>query len=88
MRLLLDTNIVLRLRQDDRLFDRKTRRIIEDATAVVLTVLSLLLPILALLMLAGLLFLAVRVFGTAGRSLGRWRSREGVWSTSGPLGDD
>jgi PIN domain nuclease of toxin-antitoxin system len=34
MRLLLDTNIVIRLRQAERQIDRKTRRIIEDATAV------------------------------------------------------
>jgi PIN domain nuclease of toxin-antitoxin system len=34
MRLLLDTNIVIRLRQIERQIDRKTRRIIEDATAV------------------------------------------------------
>jgi PIN domain nuclease of toxin-antitoxin system len=33
MRLLLDTNIVTRLRQDERRTDRKTRRIIEDAAA-------------------------------------------------------
>ena len=34
MRLLLHTNIVVRLRQDDRRIDGKTRRIIEDATVV------------------------------------------------------
>jgi PIN domain nuclease of toxin-antitoxin system len=34
MRLLLDTNIVIRLRQDERRIDRKTRRIIENASAV------------------------------------------------------
>jgi PIN domain nuclease of toxin-antitoxin system len=34
MRLLLDTNIVIRLRQDARHIDGKTRRIIENAAAV------------------------------------------------------
>ncbi len=34
MRLLLDTNIVIRLRQDARRIDSKTRRIITAATAV------------------------------------------------------
>ena len=34
MRLLLDTNIVIRLRQDARHVDRKTRSIIENAAAV------------------------------------------------------
>jgi PIN domain nuclease of toxin-antitoxin system len=34
VRLLLDTNIVIRLRQDDRRIDGTTRRMIEDAAAV------------------------------------------------------
>jgi PIN domain nuclease of toxin-antitoxin system len=34
MRLLLDTNIVIRLRQDERQIDRKIRRFIRNATAV------------------------------------------------------
>ena len=34
MRLLLDTNILIRLRQDVRQIDRETRRLIEDAAAV------------------------------------------------------
>ena len=34
MRLLLDTNIVIRLRQDGRQIDRTTRHIIENAAAV------------------------------------------------------
>jgi PIN domain nuclease of toxin-antitoxin system len=34
MRLLLDTSIVIRLRQDERRIDRKTRRILENAAAV------------------------------------------------------
>ena len=34
MRLLLDTSIVIRLRQDERRVDRKTRHIIENASEV------------------------------------------------------
>jgi PIN domain nuclease of toxin-antitoxin system len=34
MRLLLDTNIVIRLRQNERSIDARTRRIIENAAAV------------------------------------------------------
>ncbi|HLH95553.1 MAG TPA: type II toxin-antitoxin system VapC family toxin [Xanthobacteraceae bacterium] len=34
MRLLLDTNIVIRLRQDERQISARTRRIIENATVV------------------------------------------------------
>ena len=34
MRLLVDTNIVIRLRQDERHVDRKCRHIIENASAV------------------------------------------------------
>jgi PIN domain nuclease of toxin-antitoxin system len=34
VRLLLDTNVVIRLRQDERQLDRATRRIIANATAV------------------------------------------------------
>ena len=41
MRLLLDTNIVIRLREDDRRIDGKTRRIIEDATAVYVSAASI-----------------------------------------------
>jgi len=41
MRLLLDTNIVLRLRQDARHIDGKTRRIIENAAAVFVSSASL-----------------------------------------------
>jgi PIN domain nuclease of toxin-antitoxin system len=41
MRLLLDTNIVIRLRQAERQIDRKTRRIIEDATAVYVSAASI-----------------------------------------------
>jgi PIN domain nuclease of toxin-antitoxin system len=41
VRLLLDTNIVIRLRQDDRRIDSKTRRIIEDATAVYVSAASI-----------------------------------------------
>jgi PIN domain nuclease of toxin-antitoxin system len=41
VRLLLDTNIVIRLRKDDRRIDGKTRRIIEDATAVYVSAASI-----------------------------------------------
>ncbi|HWF94550.1 MAG TPA: type II toxin-antitoxin system VapC family toxin [Xanthobacteraceae bacterium] len=41
MRLLLDTNIVIRLRQDGRQIDRTTRRIIEDAAAVYVSAASI-----------------------------------------------
>lgn len=41
MRLLLDTNIVIRLRQDERQIDRKTRRIIEKASAVYVSAASI-----------------------------------------------
>jgi PIN domain nuclease of toxin-antitoxin system len=41
MRLLLDTNIVIRLRQDERQIDRTTRQIIENATAVYVSAASI-----------------------------------------------
>jgi PIN domain nuclease of toxin-antitoxin system len=41
MRLPLDTNIVIRLRQDERQIDRMTRRIIENATAVYVSAASI-----------------------------------------------
>ena len=41
MRLLLDTNIVIRLRQDERHIDRKTRRIIENAAAIYVSAASI-----------------------------------------------
>ena len=41
MRLLLDTSIVVRLRQDERQIDRKTRRIIENAAAVYVSAASI-----------------------------------------------
>ena len=41
MRLLLDTNIVIRLRQDEREIDRTTRRIIKDAAAVYVSAASI-----------------------------------------------
>jgi PIN domain nuclease of toxin-antitoxin system len=41
MRLLLDTNIVIRLRQDERRIDRATRHIIEGATAVYVSAASI-----------------------------------------------
>jgi len=41
MRLLLDTNIVIRLRQDERQIDRKTRRIIDGATAIYVSAASI-----------------------------------------------
>jgi PIN domain nuclease of toxin-antitoxin system len=41
VRLLLDTNIVIRLRQDNRRIDDKTRRMIEDATAVYVSAASI-----------------------------------------------
>jgi PIN domain nuclease of toxin-antitoxin system len=41
VRLLLDTNIVIRLRQDDRRIDGKTRRILENATAVYVSAASI-----------------------------------------------
>ena len=41
MRLLLDTNIVIRLRQADRRIDGKTRRLIEDATAIYVSAASI-----------------------------------------------
>jgi PIN domain nuclease of toxin-antitoxin system len=41
MRLLLDTNIVIRLRQDARQIDGTSRRIIENATAVYVSAASI-----------------------------------------------
>jgi PIN domain nuclease of toxin-antitoxin system len=41
MRLLLDTNIVIRLRQDERRIDGTTRRIIENAAAVYVSAASI-----------------------------------------------
>jgi PIN domain nuclease of toxin-antitoxin system len=41
MRLLLDTNIVIRLRQDERRIDRTIRQIIENATAVYVSAASI-----------------------------------------------
>jgi PIN domain nuclease of toxin-antitoxin system len=41
MRLLLDTSIVIRLRQHERRIDRKIRRIIENATAVYVSAASI-----------------------------------------------
>ena len=41
MRLLLDTNIVIRLRQSERQIDRRTRRIIESATTVYVSAASI-----------------------------------------------
>ena len=41
MRLLLDTNIVIRLRQDERQIDRTTRRIIENATEIYVSAASI-----------------------------------------------
>ncbi len=41
MRLLLDTNILIRLRQDERRIDRDTRRIIENAAAVYVSAVSI-----------------------------------------------
>jgi PIN domain nuclease of toxin-antitoxin system len=41
MRLLLDTNIVIRLRQLERQLDRKTRRIIDDAAVVYVSAASI-----------------------------------------------
>jgi PIN domain nuclease of toxin-antitoxin system len=41
MRLLLDTNIVIRLRQGERQIDRATRRVIENATAVYVSAASI-----------------------------------------------
>jgi PIN domain nuclease of toxin-antitoxin system len=41
MRLLLDTNMVIRLRQDERQIDSKTRRIIENAAAVYVSAASI-----------------------------------------------
>src|SRR5579871_4136671 len=41
MRLLLDTNIIIRLRQDERKIDAKTRRMIEDATVVYVSAASI-----------------------------------------------
>jgi PIN domain nuclease of toxin-antitoxin system len=41
MRLLLDTNIVIRLRQDERRIDGATRRIIENAAAVYVSAASI-----------------------------------------------
>jgi PIN domain nuclease of toxin-antitoxin system len=41
MRLLLDTNIVIRLRQDERRIDRTTRSIIENAGAVYVSAASI-----------------------------------------------
>jgi PIN domain nuclease of toxin-antitoxin system len=41
MRLLLDTSIVIRLRADERQIDRKTRRIIEGATAIYVSAASI-----------------------------------------------
>jgi PIN domain nuclease of toxin-antitoxin system len=41
VRLLLDTNIVIRLRQDERRIDGKTRRIIADAAVVYVSAASI-----------------------------------------------
>lgn len=41
MRLLLDTNIVIRLRQDERRIDRKTRQIIAGASAIYVSAASI-----------------------------------------------
>jgi PIN domain nuclease of toxin-antitoxin system len=41
MKLLLDTNIVIRLRQDGRQIDRKTRHLIENAAAVYVSAASI-----------------------------------------------
>jgi PIN domain nuclease of toxin-antitoxin system len=41
MRLLLDTNIVIRLRQDERQIDREIRRIIKNAAAVYVSAASI-----------------------------------------------
>jgi PIN domain nuclease of toxin-antitoxin system len=41
MRLLLDTNIVIRLRQDERRIDQVTRRIVENAAAVYVSAASI-----------------------------------------------
>jgi PIN domain nuclease of toxin-antitoxin system len=41
VRLLLDTNIVIRLRQDERQIDGKTRRIVENAAAVYVSAASI-----------------------------------------------
>jgi PIN domain nuclease of toxin-antitoxin system len=41
VRLLLDTNIVIRLRQDERHIDRKTRRIIENAAGIYVSAASI-----------------------------------------------
>ncbi|SRR6266540_2003699 len=41
MRLLLDTNIVIRLRQSERQIDRRTRRIIESAATVYVSAASI-----------------------------------------------
>jgi PIN domain nuclease of toxin-antitoxin system len=41
MRLLVDTSIVIRLRQSERHIDRATRRIIEDATTVYVSAASI-----------------------------------------------
>ena len=41
MRLLLDTNIVIRLRRDERRIDRATLRIIKNATAVYVSAASI-----------------------------------------------
>jgi PIN domain nuclease of toxin-antitoxin system len=41
MRLLLDTNVVIRLRQNERQIDRKTRRVIEDAAVVYVSAASI-----------------------------------------------
>jgi PIN domain nuclease of toxin-antitoxin system len=41
VRLLLDTNIVIRLRQDARQIDSKTRRIVENAAAVYVSAASI-----------------------------------------------
>jgi PIN domain nuclease of toxin-antitoxin system len=41
MRLLLDTSIVVRLRQDERKIDRQTRRIIENASGIYVSAASI-----------------------------------------------
>jgi PIN domain nuclease of toxin-antitoxin system len=41
MRLLLDTNIVIRLREDERKIDRKTRRFLDNADAVYVSAVSI-----------------------------------------------
>ncbi len=41
MRLLLDTNIVVRLRQDERKIDRQVRRILENATSIYVSAASI-----------------------------------------------